>query len=293
VPELPEVETARLRLQKILKGQKIVRVKVDRDDLICFDRQTPLEVARALRGATVTGTGRKGKYFWLELDRKPWLMLHLGMTGNVEIRRRLPGKNGHAQYGWGGLNLWQSRTKDLEQKVPRFCRLLLFLENGSEVAVTDPRRFGRIRLNDDPANSPSVAKLGFDPLQKFPPAKKLLTKLQTRRVAIKAVLLDQSIFAGVGNWIADEVLYQAGIDPHRSAAKLTIAEVIKLRRKLMAIVTFAVRVQADYDRYPKYWLFHYRWGKAKDAKDFKGRPILHETIGGRTTAWVPEVQYLG
>ena len=292
MPELPEVETARARLQKTLKGKKIVKVIVDRLDTICYDQASPDKVARALKGAVVTGTGRKGKYFWLKLNRRPWLLLHLGMTGNIEIRR--PDKKGKLdnEWGWGGVALWQSRAQAfVPGKPPRFCRLMLFLENGVQVAITDPRRFGRIRLSDDPENTPTIQKLGFDPLHDFPSAKDLFTKLSRKRVAIKAVLLDQSVFAGVGNWIADEVLYQAEVDPHRLCADLTKDEVARLRKKLLAIIKTSVGLDADYDHYPKSWLFHYRWGKEKNAKDHRGRTILHETIGGRTTAWVPTVQY--
>ncbi len=294
MPELPEIETARQRLQKALKGHAIATVWVDKDDHICFDEAAPAQVAKALRGARVTGTGRKGKYFWLELNRKPWVILHFGMTGNLEIRR--PKKKGAAEPepGWGGLTLWHNRNQkpvvDLS-KPPRFCRLLIGLENGTQIAITDPRRFGRIRLSDDPATSGPISRLGFDPLQDFPSAKILGERLSRRKMAIKAVLLDQTLFAGVGNWIADEVLYQAAIAPHRIAAELNPAEVSLLRRKLVSIIRTAVDVEADYGSYPKGWLFHYRWGKVKDAQDHRGRAILHEDIGGRTTAWVPAVQW--
>jgi formamidopyrimidine-DNA glycosylase len=275
-----------------MKGLQITKVIVDRDDSLCFDKDEPLEVARALRGAVVTGSGRKGKYFWLILDRKPWVIFHMGMTGNVEIRR-MRGKSDPVR-GWGGPKLWRDATQKGRAergKPPRFCRLFLTLANGDEIAVTDPRRFGRIRLSEDPENAPSIRRLGYDPLHEFPPAKVLAAKLARRRVKIKAVLLDQKLFAGVGNWIADEVLYQAGIDPHRIASELSAAEVVKLRRKVMSVIRDSVRMSADYDRYPKSWLFHYRWGKTKNAQDHLGREILHETIGGRTTAWVPQAQF--
>jgi len=292
MPELPEIETTRARLHKTLKGQKITKVFVDEEDFICYDEAEPKEVAKRLRGATVTGTGRKGKYFWLELDRKPWLLLHMGMTGNVEIRRSRKGK-WDTEWGWGGPELWKARKYVPAQeagKPPRFCRLLLTLESGVEVAITDPRRFGRIRLCDDPKLTPSIGRLGYDPLQDFPSAKVLGEILGRRRVAIKAALLDQTVFAGVGNWIADEVLYQAAINPHRLACELSSKEVAQLRKKLLSIIEKSVGLDADYDHYPKSWLFHYRWGKEKNASDYRGRSILHETIGGRTTAWVPDVQ---
>lgn len=289
MPELPEIETVRSRLHSTLKGQKIAKVIVDEEDFICYDEAEPREVARALKGAVITGTGRRGKYFWLELDRKPWLLLHMGMTGNVEIRRKKRGKL-DTEWGWGGLALWNHVKRPLVKAgtPPRFCRLFLIFENGVEIAITDPRRFGRIRLIDDPAAT--VGKLGYDPLHDFPTAKVLAEKLKKRRAPIKAVLLDQKLFAGVGNWIADEVLYHARIDPHRLASALSAEEVARLRQKLLFIIKKSVGVDADYDLYPKSWLFHYRWGKAKEARDHGGWPIMHETIGGRTTAWVPHKQ---
>jgi formamidopyrimidine-DNA glycosylase len=98
------------------------------------------------------------------------------------------------------------------------------------------------------------------------------------------------VFAGVGNWIADEVLFQAGIRPHRPAADLRPREVRRLRSRLRAIVTRAVAVGADSDRFPRSWLFHHRWGKEEGARTAHADRIVHETIGGRTTAWVPARQ---
>ena len=108
---------------------------------------------------------------------------------------------------------------------------------------------------------------------------------------MKSLLLDQSFAAGVGNWIADEVLYQAGIDPRRRAPSLTDAEARRLRTRLAAIVTRAVDANADDARYPRSWLFHRRWGKHADARTTRGDRIEHLTIGGRTTAWVPAAQH--
>lgn len=244
MPELPEIETARARLHAALVGRKIAKVIVDRDDYICFDEAEPGEVARALRGAVITGSGRKGKYLWLKLDRKPWLVLHMGMTGNVEIRRRKKNGKSYRDWGWGGKALWSGHAGDglsVPGKPPRFSRLFLLFDNGIEVAITDPRRFGRIRLSDDPESSAPIRRLGFDPLHGFPSAKALAAILARRRLAIKAALLDQKIFAGVGNWIADEVLYQARIDPHRLTAHLSPAQVSALRTKLLSIVRLSVR----------------------------------------------------
>ena len=105
---------------------------------------------------------------------------------------------------------------------------------------------------------------------------------------IKALLLDQAFAAGVGNWIADEVLYQARIDPRRRADELSPVETRRLRAKLKSVVEMAVRVDADKSRFPRGWLFHRRWKRDPTATTLRGDRIEHLTIGGRTTAWVPE-----
>jgi formamidopyrimidine-DNA glycosylase len=94
----------------------------------------------------------------------------------------------------------------------------------------------------------------------------------------------------VGNWIADEVLYQARLDPRRGANSLNPAEAARLRARLRSVVALSVRVQSDSDRYPRTWLFHDRWGKRADGMTARRERIHYLTLGGRTTAWVPVVQ---
>lgn len=287
MPELPEVETARRRMEKAFKGKRLTEIKADASDRYLFAHASVKDVEKALDGAKVTGSGRKGKYFWLELDRKPWPIFHLGMSGNIEVK----GKKGSHEKAWGGLKLWSERGRgDAPAGTPFFTRLLLTAANGNQVALTDPRRFGRMWLTDDPLAHKSIKRLGFDPLFDFPSAKELGEVLKKRKAPIKAVLLDQGLFAGIGNWIADEVLFHAKLDPHRKASELKPAEVARLRSKILAVVKKAVEVEADYERFPKSWLFHVRWGKQKDAQTHGKQKIIHEEIGGRTTAWVPSVQ---
>jgi formamidopyrimidine-DNA glycosylase len=94
----------------------------------------------------------------------------------------------------------------------------------------------------------------------------------------------------VGNWIADEVLFQARLRPDREASGLTPRETARLRARLLAIVKRAVAVDADSDRFPRSWLFHHRWGRVQNARTAAGEKITHATVGGRTTAWVPSRQ---
>ena len=289
MPELPEVETVRLHLEKALKRKVIDDVVVDPEDNYFFRFAKSADVVKALHGRKVTGSGRRGKYFWLELDRKPWPLIHLGMTGNAAILR--PAKKGEAaerRRVWGGANLKSSTRKDDDR--PWFARLMLTLKDGTEVVLTDPRRFARMWLSDDPANHPRVAKLGRDPLADFPTVNELVAIFAKRRVAIKTLLLDQKVFAGIGNWLADEILFHARVSPHHVANALDAKQIARLRRFVIEICTKAVAVEADYERFPKSWLFHHRWGKAKDAQLPDGTRIQHDEIGGRTTAWVPSRQ---
>lgn len=283
MPELPEVETVRRRTEKALKGKRLKEVHAEEGDRYLF-AETPLaSVKKALLGAKVRGSGRKGKYFWLELDRKPWPLFHLGMTGNVEIKL---GKTSTGR-AWGGVKLYNGPKAEERSW---FCRLLISAEDGTEVALTDPRRFGRIWLTNAPLLHPRVRKLGFDPLLDFPSSSALALLLKKRKAPIKAVLLDQKLFAGVGNWIADEILYQSKISPRRSAAELSGQEVARLRTKTLSIVKTAVAAKSDYSLFPQSWLFHHRWGKKVSAQTHAKKKIIHEEIGGRTTAWVPSVQ---
>src|SRR5262245_42524394 len=173
---------------------------------------------------------------------------------------------------------------------PRFTKLRLVFEDGGELVMTDGRRLGRIRLRADPRAETPISALGFDALLDLPSPARFAALLAERGAPMKAVLLDQSFAAGVGNWIADEVLYQARISPRRPGRSLSRAEANRVRAKLRSVIKTAVTAEADSDRYPKGWLFHYRWGRNADAVTPRGDKIRHDTIGGRTTAWVPTLQ---
>src|SRR5579884_1519669 len=109
MPELPEVEVTRLVVERALKGKRIDRVFPDEDPIV-YDKATPREFERALEGARVTGSGRKGKYFWLELNRKPWPVFHFGMTGHMEIRK----SKGTFVKAWGH-RLWNEPEREKDE----------------------------------------------------------------------------------------------------------------------------------------------------------------------------------
>jgi formamidopyrimidine-DNA glycosylase len=264
MPELPEVESARRLAEKALTGKRIVEV-VTVEDPIMYEGVKPVTFAKTLTGRKILAVHRRGKHLWFQLDRRPWPAIHFGMTGDFHVYHN-------------------------ETDRPRFLKFELRLNTGRRFALTDPRRLGRIRLLNDPAREPPICELGFDPFLDTLPAKEFALALVQRKAPIKAVLLDQSFAAGVGNWIADEILYQARVNPHRRAVDLSLAEAKQIYRCLIRIIRKAVEVNGDNNRYPRAWLFHYRWGKIPNARTAKGEKIIHETLATRTTAWVPSIQ---
>ena len=278
MPELPEVEAARVLARRVAVGRRIARVWCAGDPIV-FEARTPRAFSNALLGRRVRGVGRHGKHLWLELDRRPWPCFHFGMTGEFHAPRARR------------VRLVSSGSKGARDSwPPRFAKLRMTFDDGGELVMTDPRRLGRIRLRTDPRQEPPISLLGFDALLGLPSLRRFANLVAGRTAPVKALLLDQSFAAGVGNWIADEVLYQARIAPRREARSLSRDEVGRLRAALKAVVVKAVAVGADSDRFPRSWLFHRRWGRDAAAVTARGEKIRHITVGGRTTAWVPAVQ---
>jgi formamidopyrimidine-DNA glycosylase len=275
VPELPEVEASRRLLAAALQGQTLTKVEAHPDTIV-LGSTTPEAIAAALTGRRVLSVHRHGKYFWLSLEDGPDLMGHLGMSGAV-----LDLTPGHQR----GVNYRRTKS-DFELERPRFLKLWLEAED-RRVAIVDGRRLARLWLSPRAQDDPRLRLLGPDALDACPPAEDLAARFARRKTPIKALLLDQSALAGIGNYLADEVLFQAGIAPARIAASLTPEEWDRLQIALTQILRIAVDAEADYEQFPPEWLFHVRWGGSRGAQTHDGCEIVREKIGGRTTAWVP------
>jgi formamidopyrimidine-DNA glycosylase len=276
MPELAEVEFGRKVAHQAAVGRRITAAWCA-DDPIVFEGAAPAEVQAALQGRRVEATHRHGKHIWFALDRRPWPLFHFGMTGAFRVPGAAP------------LRLESGPERPDMAWPPRFAKLVLTFEDGGQLAMTSARRLARIRLRHDPPAEPPVSTLGFDPYLALPPLPAFAAKLAGRRGTLKGLLLDQGFAAGVGNWLADEVLYQARLDPRRTVDTLSAAEVGRLRDELQRVVATAVAADADQERFPSTWLFHHRWGKAAGAQ-VAGEAIEHITVAGRTTAWVPARQ---
>ncbi len=277
MPELPEVEYGRQVLHGAAVGRRIVQADVA-DDPIVLDGISAHVVRQTLLGAQAVQTDRHGKHLWLVLADRPAVLFHFGMTGAFRTLGDEP------------LQLETSGRRTDRSWPPRFTKLRLVFDDGGEIAFVNSRRLGRVRLRDDPRAEPPICTLGYDPLRTLPSAEGFTSRIGRRRTALKVLLLDQTFAAGVGNWIADEVLYQARLDPHRTVDTLDAAQRDRLRLSVRHVVKTAVRHNADKDRFPASWLFHHRWGKVEGARTAAGQAIEFVTLGGRTTAWVPALQ---
>lgn len=278
MPELPEVEHGRRLAESVAQGRVIARVRCVRDPIV-FDGVSAARMRRALTGKRVDAVCRRGKQLWFRLDRPPHPLFHFGMTGAFVTPEASP------------LRLASSPShRPDEGWPPRFAKIRLFFDDGGELVMTNKRRLGRIRLRERPEEEPPISRLGFDPLLDLPGPREFSRRIGRRTGNLKGLLLDQSFAAGVGNWIADEVLFQAGIDPRRDAGSLSVEETERLRKKLRLVVRRAVEVDADKGRFPRGWLFHRRWGRDPDARTAAGQRIEFLEVAGRTTAWVPGVQ---
>ena len=297
MPELPEVESARVLCEAHCLGATVTSVAFLEDgtfDEKIFEGTTAAAFRSALMGKTLVSARRLGKHMWWELgvkqgkhgkkakpsektDASP--VFHFGMTGAMSVR------------GEGAMK-YKSFEVDTTSWPPRFAKLVVEFDSGVALAYTDPRRFGKVRLvRGDVRMSPPISQLGFDPLLAMPNADAFVAAYAKRAAPIKAALLDQKIAAGVGNWIADEVLYQARVHPETPAKQLSRAQLERIRTEMGNVVRKSVEANADADAFPEDWLFHRRWGKV--AGSVNGSRIEFITVGGRTTAFVPALQKKG
>ncbi|XP_020579418.1 formamidopyrimidine-DNA glycosylase isoform X4 [Phalaenopsis equestris] len=277
MPELPEVEAARRAIAEHCVGKK-VRRSVVADDSKVIEGISPSELESALTGKTIVAALRKGKNLWLRLDSPPFPSFQFGMTGAVYIK------------GVAVTKYKRSAVSDNDEWPSKFSKVFMELEDGLELSFTDKRRFARVRLLQDPETVPPISELGPDAMLEPLQIDELVEALSRRKTAIKALLLDQSFVSGIGNWIADEVLYQARIHPQQIASNLSKGDCEALHRCMTKVIQYAVEVDADCSSFPIGWLFHYRWGNKPGTVN--GKRIEFIAVGGRTSAYVPELQKL-
>jgi formamidopyrimidine-DNA glycosylase len=262
MPELAEVEYYRRQWDAGV-GQKILRVRLHAKRI--FRGSNPREIVRALTGSRFLRSSSWGKQMLLEFSGSNWIGIHLGMTGKLRIEPPgiRPEKHDH-------LVLHQAK------------RALVF---------RDARLFGRVRFHHG-KSSPPWWRAGGPDLHSTNFDQRFLDEFLKRhaRAPVKSVLLLQSGFAGIGNWMADEILWRARIAPPRVAGSLSASERARLFRETQLVAAESLRIIAPaFADPPRNWLIHQKW-KRNGVCPRHGTPLRKTMIGGRTTAWCPRCQ---
>lgn len=269
MPELPEVEGYRLYLEATSLHQPIEHLDVEDTKLLTTEQST---LAEALHGAAFTGTRRVGKNLFVFTDKPDvTVRMHFGMSGDLE-------------YYHSSIDR------------PRHARIVFYFRSGFNLGFVCPRKFERVGLVEDVDAFLKKKKIGKDALELT--VQDLTEALSGRKSVIKSTLLDQSVAAGVGNWIADELLYQARIHPERPANELSSAEIEALHGSIRPVLLTAIEREASYAAFPTSYLIHAR---AWDTSPYEDKTqhlfcprdqaeIQIIKVGGRTTYFCPVCQ---
>ena len=266
MPELPEVEIARRNLERWLVGKRILSARVL--DPLALRGQSPRQLMRVLRGATVRAVERRGKHLILNLGKRGKVTSHFGMSGKMILR-------------------------DATEAVPRASRVVLDLARGRKLVFVDVRRLGAFQLVD-PAVEKKLRSLGTEPLEAAFTPSRLAELLAGARLPIKLFLMDQRRIAGLGNIHAAEALFRARVLPKRVAASLSKSEVRAMHRGIRGTLNTTLRNDdADEVRYlheadsENRFLVYGRKGEPCPRCATK---IERMVQGGRSTFYCPQCQ---
>ena len=249
MPELPEVQTTVDGLKKKIIKRRITGVWFDVPKLI--KKPKPSEFKKQIKGLTVTDIERRGKNILIYLNSKI-LLIHMKMTGHllygkwsIQKTRPLPTING-----------------PLQEKVNDYIHIIFYLDNGYQFALSDLRKFAKVLLGEknEIENSPDLAKIGPDPLDKSFKVEKFIKLIKSKNGKIKQVLMNQEIISGIGNIYSDEILWSAKVHPLKEAKKLTLKELKDIYRETLRILKKAVELKGT---------------SISDYRDFSGKPGLY------------------
>ena len=249
MPELPEVERARQVIERRALNRRIAAVD-DADGYVCRPH-APGEIADALVGRELVAAHRRGKAMWAETSGDgPILGLHLGMAGRLVV--------------------------DEDPAPNNWDRFTIHFEDGGMLALRDKRRLGRARLEPDlDLVGPDAAEISRAEFR---------ARIGRGTAPLKARIMDQGVIAGVGNLLADETLWRAGLSPRREAGSLSESELDHLRRELRAATRSAIRKGGVHTG--AFIAHRERGGVCPGC----GTQLERATVGGRTTYWCPAEQ---
>jgi formamidopyrimidine-DNA glycosylase len=273
MPELPEVETVARGLQATLLGRRVLSLRLGKTDFI----DDPAALEELVPGSRVARITRYGKFLVLELEAtsRPGarldLMIHLGMTGQLTARRP-------------------------EEPIAPHTHAFFALDDGMELRYTDIRRFGRVLIVPESQREEILGKLGVDPLEAT--EEEFCGQIAARRARIKALLLDQTVFRGMGNIYTDESLWRARIHPMRLAARLKREEVARLHRAVRSVLKEAIRLRGssvsdyvDSNGQPGEFQLRHRVYQRETKSCFRCRAkIRRVVVAGRSSYFCPRCQ---
>jgi formamidopyrimidine-DNA glycosylase len=270
MPELPEVEAARRRLEPAMARKRFTQVLVRRRDL---RRPFPARFADRLAGVTALAVRRRAKYLLIPVSSGDTLLIHLGMSGSFRFDR-------------GALD--SPRAHD---------HVVFSMSSGAFVVFNDPRRFGLMDLvaRDALAGHPALSALGPEPLAPEFTASTLARACRRRKTSLKAALLDQRVVAGLGNIYAVEALHLAGLSPHRRASTIATPSgaprdaAVRLVAAIKRVLTRAVERQSRSPQGPDRFRVYDREGE-RCRRDRCGGVIRRRTQAGRSTFYCPVCQ---
>lgn len=258
MPELPEVEAFGKYFDKTSLHKKIKNFEVKSPEILQNVSEDKLN--EKLEGHEFQFTKRYGKNLFAHLDNNFWLILHFGMTGNLKYFEK-------------------------KDENPAYDRILINFDKGS-LAFVDPRKFGKVNLASDMENFIKEKRLGVDALQvDYKTFKKLLEK---RKGAIKTVLMNQHILAGIGNIYSDEILFQTCIHPKTRVNKLNDGQKEQIFETMKDVIETATRKNMKNQKLPDSFLIPHRVKNGKcPNSNMKLKTIK---ISGRTSYYCPECQ---
>jgi formamidopyrimidine-DNA glycosylase len=252
MPELPEVETLKRYLDSTSLHQRITGLDVR--DAYVLKRVSVRELTRGLKGRRFENSHRHGKHLFVCAGDELWLRLHFGMTGSLEYLKQ-------------------------HQETPKTARVIFRFADNGRLAFDDQRKFGEIELIEDVDEFLQTRGLGPDALGISLSQFKVI--LGKHRGAVKAILLNQQLIAGIGNLYADEILFRAHMHPATEADSLSDKDLVRLVRAMRYVLEKAIALKTDFNRLPKSWLLTHRGKRGRCPRC--RRALKSATIGGRTS----------